>query len=56
MLDDLAVSDTENIDNGAARCAIAAGGVHVQGNQVPFGNDLLDVPVLASGTSPSRNR
>lgn len=35
MLDDFAVCDSENIDNGAARAAITSCGVHVRATRSP---------------------
>ena len=40
MLDDLAVRDAEDIDDGASGGTVVARGVHMQHDKIAFGDDL----------------
>src|SRR5687767_12996044 len=46
MLDDLAVLDAENVDDRAAGRAVPARRVHVQHDEITFGDDALDLAAL----------
>src|SRR5687768_3347760 len=46
MLDDLAVLDAENVDDRAAGRAVPARRVHVQHDEITFGEDALDLAAL----------